>query len=104
MTYRKLQNGDIVDIIAPSSSKDVDLKAIADIVRGFGLTPRIPDNMLLSGVDPFSANTDEFRFNQLKQAIYTEDSKVIWAFRVIQLKIKRAWKNTVRLTEFIWQT
>jgi muramoyltetrapeptide carboxypeptidase len=81
MTYRKLQNGDIVDIIAPSSSKDVDLKAIADIVRGFGLTPRIPDNMLLSGVDPFSANTDEFRFNQLKQAIYTEDSKVIWAFR-----------------------
>ena len=81
MTYQKLQSGDIVDIIAPSSARDVDLKAIADIVRGFGLTPRIQDNMLAPGADPFSANTDEIRFEQLKQAIYAKDSKAIWAFR-----------------------
>ncbi len=81
MTYQKLQKGDIVDIIAPSSARDVNLTAIAEIVRSFGLTPRIHDNMIKFGADPFSANTEEIRFEQLKQAIYAEDSKVIWTFR-----------------------
>ncbi len=81
MTYQKLQKGDIVDIVAPSSSRKVDLREIEEVVRSFGLTPRIQDNMIASGADPFSANTDEIRFEQLKQAIYAEDSKVIWAFR-----------------------
>lgn len=81
MTYQKLQKGDIVDIVAPSFSREVDLRKIEKFVRGFGFTPRIQDNMLAPGADPFAANTDEIRFEQLKRAIYAEDSKVIWAFR-----------------------
>jgi muramoyltetrapeptide carboxypeptidase len=81
MTYQKLKNGDVVDIIAPSSSRDIDLKAVENIVRGFNLIPRIQNNIIARGADFFSANTDEIRFDQLKQAIYAKDSKLIWSFR-----------------------
>jgi muramoyltetrapeptide carboxypeptidase len=81
MVYQKLQSGDIVDVVAPSYGRDIDLNSIAQVIRNMGFVPRIPDNMIVKGADLFCANTDEVRFEQLKQAIFAEDSKIIWAFR-----------------------
>jgi len=70
----------IVDIIAPSGRiEPANIVAIRDYVFKLGLTPRIPDNLL--GDHPFSANTDEIRFEHLQRALNAEDSTLIWCVR-----------------------
>ncbi len=81
MTYQKLKSDDVVEVVAPSYGGEIDLKLIAQAIKDLGLIPRVHSHMLAPGMHPFSANTDEQRFEQLRQAIYAEDSKVIWAFR-----------------------
>ena len=81
MVYQKLQQGDLVDVIAPSYGREVGMHLVEQQIRDFGFVPRIPSDMLVVNADPFCANNDEARFEQLKTAIYAEDSKIIWAFR-----------------------
>ncbi len=75
-----LEPGDVVDVIAPSSgsSKKEFKDAIKFLVK-FGLTPRYPRDIL--GKDILCANTDKKRFQYLKDAIQTKDSKAIWCLR-----------------------
>lgn len=78
----KLKKGDIIDIISPSSAnfkasmEDVE----AFVAEKFGYKARIREGMMVKGRDPFSANTDEVRLEQLLDALQAADSKVIWAY------------------------
>ncbi|MGL9718388.1 MAG: LD-carboxypeptidase [Wolbachia sp.] len=69
-----------VDIIAPSSTgKESDLAAIKEYVEALGFYPRI-SKKIYSSDNPFYSNSDEFRANDLINAL-TDDSKVIWCIR-----------------------
>jgi muramoyltetrapeptide carboxypeptidase len=69
-----------IDIIAPSSTVSTnDLHTIRDMLLAWGLTPHIPDTLL--GADLLCANTDEQRFEHLKNALFNETSDAIWCVR-----------------------
>jgi muramoyltetrapeptide carboxypeptidase len=75
-----LEPGDIVDIIAPSFGFQPDIiGAIHSIIDSWGLKARIPNNIF--GEDLLCANSDEIRFQHLKDALYNDDSPYIWALR-----------------------
>jgi muramoyltetrapeptide carboxypeptidase len=86
-----LKKGDIIDVVAPSSSVPNFNEAFIQIksfLNELGLIARIPRDLLISkndrvnhGVLPFYANNDQSRFNHLKEALYAEDSKAIWCIR-----------------------
>jgi muramoyltetrapeptide carboxypeptidase len=70
----------IIDIIAPSGSFPAEiLPQIAAFLAERGLTARIPTNIL--GNDLLCANSDAIRFALLKEALYAEDSDLIWCVR-----------------------
>jgi muramoyltetrapeptide carboxypeptidase len=70
----------VVDIIAPSGKiESENIAQIEAYIRSLGLTPRIPKNLL--GEHPFCANKDEIRFEHLKNALYADDSSLIWCVR-----------------------
>lgn len=71
----------IIDIVAPAYPLTIDLKKIKDAVQQFGYQARIPENIQADHADLFCANSDEIRFHQLKEALFAEDSDIIWAFR-----------------------
>ena len=81
-----LKSGDIVDIIAPSSSVPTDnlneyyLKAQASLAK-FGLIARIPLDLITPGKDLFSANSLEYRAEHLIYALTNTESKAVWAIR-----------------------
>jgi muramoyltetrapeptide carboxypeptidase len=89
--WQALSRGDVIDIIAPASAginPPLINQQAADFIKELGFTPRLPADMCYStkqllekGLDPFCSNSDEYRFNHLKQALYAEDSKVIWCTR-----------------------
>ena len=69
-----------IDIIAPSSSVSPnDLHAVREMLLEWKLTPHIPDDLL--GNDLLCANTDEQRFEHLKNALYNDISDAIWCVR-----------------------
>ncbi len=75
-----LEAGDIVDIVAPGSScKMESLEKGLEVLRSWGLKPRMPKNIF--GADVICANSDEERFKQLKTALTSEDSVGIWCVR-----------------------
>jgi muramoyltetrapeptide carboxypeptidase len=75
-----LVEGDVVDIIAPASSSSVEgLHKGLQFLEGWGLVPRMSPQIF--GNDVICANTDENRFDQLKEALLTEDSHAIWCVR-----------------------
>lgn len=75
-----VKSGNIVDIIAPSGRFPVEqLQDIHQFVESWGLVPRIPGNIL--GEHAFLANSDEVRLQHLKDALYSEDSRLIWCVR-----------------------
>lgn len=80
-SWRKLEPGDIVDVIAPASTSPRELfrKAPAAI-RGMGLESRIPKRMY-SKDSPFSSNSDQNRAAMLIKALRAKDSKLIWCTR-----------------------
>ena len=79
--WQSLKKDSIVDVIAPASQ--VTDKAIIEKVKtllsSWQLTPRIsPD---LFGPDLLCANSDEQRFQQLKNALLNPTSDAIWCLR-----------------------
>lgn len=75
-----LQKGDVVDIVAPGSSCKMEslLKGL-DVLRSWGLEPRLPKDIF--GADVICANSDDERFKQLKHALTNEDSTAVWCIR-----------------------
>lgn len=70
----------IIDIIAPSGPFPSDLlPKIKSFLAEKGFIARIPENIL--GQDALCANTEAVRFELLKQALYSEDSNMLWAVR-----------------------
>lgn len=78
-----IKKGDIIDVIAPSSGNfNVDIyDAVEFINNHLGYNARIREGMMVKERDPFSANTDEVRLEQLLDALRAPDSKVLWAYR-----------------------
>jgi muramoyltetrapeptide carboxypeptidase len=75
-----LEEGSIVDIIAPASSCDRrELKQAIAFVKKLGLRPRV--NPKIFGKTHIFAATDEERFRQLKAALVAKDSSAIWCIR-----------------------
>lgn len=76
-----LRKDDIVDIIVPASgcSKD-EYKNALDFVSKFGLTPRARtyDSVIKPGL---CANTVEYRFAHLMEALESKDSKAVWCLK-----------------------
>jgi muramoyltetrapeptide carboxypeptidase len=74
-------NNKVIDIVAPSSGGPIDaVKKSAEYFENLGYRIRIPENLLSDDV-PYCANSDAIRFDHLKNAIYAEDSKVIFCLR-----------------------
>ncbi len=80
LKYSHLEKGDIVEILAPAYGvHERDLKKICEYIESIDLVPRVhPDFM--EG-DIICSGTVKNRFNQLKQALYAEDSKAIWCVK-----------------------
>jgi muramoyltetrapeptide carboxypeptidase len=79
--WRALKKNSIIDIIAPASSvADTSIiEKLKALLESWQLTPRIaPD---LFGPDLLCANSDEKRFQQLKDALLNSPSQAIWCLR-----------------------
>lgn len=72
-----LKKNDIVDIIAPSSSKKYDLIGLKEFINKLGLRARISDDIINEN-GFYLSNTDQYRLNNLKAALCSRDSKLIW--------------------------
>jgi muramoyltetrapeptide carboxypeptidase len=80
-TWSALQPGDIVEVIAPAwKCKQEELEGAIEYVKELGLVPRVPPN-LFDEREPVFSNTDKNRFDHLKRALLTKDSKAIWCLR-----------------------
>ncbi len=75
-----LQPGDTVDIVAPGFRCDMrDVRAAAERLKSWGLKPRIPKNLF--GKDVVCGQSDKIRWEHLKKALTSKDSKMIWCVR-----------------------
>jgi len=84
--WKFLQPGDVIDIIAPSStipSKNLleYYQKIEECFKKIGLIARIPSNLIVIGKDPFSANNIEYRAKHLIDCFNNDTSKAIWSIR-----------------------
>ncbi|MGC1854968.1 MAG: LD-carboxypeptidase [Candidatus Aquirickettsiella sp.] len=80
-TWQALKKNSIVDIIAPAGGvADTSIiEKLKNLLKNWQLIPRIsPD---LFGPDLLCANSDEKRFQQLKDALFNSDSQAIWCLR-----------------------
>ena len=78
--YQILQQGDVVDILAPAfgiHQRDAD--KISDYIKSLGLIPRFPENFMQG--DIIASAPEEVRFKQLKKALFAQDSKAIWCVK-----------------------
>jgi muramoyltetrapeptide carboxypeptidase len=75
-----LKEGDTVDIVAPGSIQfQEDIEAAKKYLETLHLVPRVhPD---IFGPALLYANTNEKRFEVLKEALYAKDSKAVWCIR-----------------------
>lgn len=85
-SWNFLKPGDIVDIIAPSSTVPVKnlleyYQKAKDLLTSIGLIARIPDDLINIEKDPFSANSLEYRVKHIIDAFTNSDSKAVWAIR-----------------------
>lgn len=78
--WKALKLGDIIEIVAPAypCAQDVITKAVA-FIQSLGYVARVPEDLL--GNDAFCSNSDEYRFNHLKQALFAEDSAAVWCIK-----------------------
>ncbi len=75
-----LKPGDTVDIIAPGFRCQIkDVRRAVRRMKSWGLKPRVPKNLF--GNDVICAQTDKVRFEHLKKALLSSDSKLIWCVR-----------------------
>lgn len=80
MLLEPVRQGDIVDVIAPASRcSPEELRGGVQALKAIGLKPRVRKNLF--GKTLLFANTDEVRLAQLREAIYAEDSSLIWCVR-----------------------
>jgi muramoyltetrapeptide carboxypeptidase len=79
MNITPLRPGDIIDVIAPSGGFDPQLiTEIEEFILFLGLVPRIPEDLLQPGEDPFAASSFTTRSAQIIAAFYASDSKAVW--------------------------
>jgi len=80
--WARLEQGDIIDVVAPSSSNlsEEQIKASLQQIENAGYKVRYPAD-LVSTDHIFHANNDEYRIKSMKLALLAEDSKAIWALR-----------------------
>ncbi|MBX3021293.1 MAG: LD-carboxypeptidase [Bdellovibrionales bacterium] len=80
MFLQPLQEGDIVDIVAPASRcSNLELRNGLKALRALGLVPRVPKNLFAPSL--LFANSDAVRLRQLQAALKAPDSKMIWCVR-----------------------
>ena len=78
--WQPLQDGDIVDIIAPGWATTPEvLKSSLEFLESWNLKARVPKNLFKKNL--ITSNTDEARWAHLKAALLAKDSKVIWCLR-----------------------
>ncbi|WP_211292598.1 S66 peptidase family protein [Bacteriovorax stolpii] len=78
--WKFLQEGDIIDAVSPGyASTPEDIEGSREFLLRWGLTPRIPKNLIKPHF--LHSNEDEARFRFLKAAIEAEDSNTIWCLR-----------------------
>jgi muramoyltetrapeptide carboxypeptidase len=79
--WQTLKKNSIVDIIAPAGGiADTSIiEKLKNLLQSWQLIPRIFPDLL--GPDLLCANSDEKRFQQLKDALFTTDSQAIWCLR-----------------------
>lgn len=79
-SLRPLQQGDLIDVVAPgSASSEEFLETGIHILESYGFKVRYSENMLKPEL--FLANSDQYRFQDLKRALLAKDSKAIWCLR-----------------------
>jgi muramoyltetrapeptide carboxypeptidase len=79
--WQTLKKNSIVDIIAPASGiTDTSIiEKVKSLLASWQLTPRIAPDIF--GPDLLCANSDEKRFQQLKDALLNSSSQAIWCLR-----------------------
>ncbi len=78
--WRPLQDGDVVDIIAPGFPTDAAVvKKAISFLKSWGLRPRVPKNLQKKTL--LFSNVDDVRWEHLKKALSARDSKVVWCLR-----------------------
>ncbi|MFN7824764.1 MAG: LD-carboxypeptidase [Pseudobdellovibrionaceae bacterium] len=79
-SWRALQPGDLVDVVAPGSAIDSQtVEQSLKVLKSWGLIPRFDEIQIQD--HPFCSNSHEKRFQYLKKALYAKDSKAIWCLR-----------------------
>ncbi len=75
-----LKEGDIIDVVAPGypSSRE-EVQGAHDFLCDWNLVPRIPKGLIKPHF--IHANEDKERFEFLKKAIESKDSRTIWCLR-----------------------
>lgn len=70
----------IIDLIATGSNKNREvLEKSVLFIEKLGFKPRVSKTIF--GTHPLYVNTDENRLQNLTQALYAEDSEIIWCLR-----------------------
>lgn len=106
MKTQSLRPGDIVDVVAPASRcSNAELKAGIRFIESLELVPRVPHGLFGQKM-PLFANTDQARLSQLKKALYSTDSKMVWCVRGGYGSLRlmpeiRKWKRPARRKIFL---
>ncbi len=84
--WKYLQEGDIIDIIAPSSGVPTDnlqeyYSKVKDLFFRHGLVARINEDLIVIENDPFSANSLNYRKDHFISCLTNKESKAVWAIR-----------------------
>ena len=79
--WQTLKKNSVIDIIAPASGvADISIvEKLKSVLESWQLTPRISADLF--GPDLLCANSDEKRFELLKDALFNTDSQAIWCLR-----------------------
>lgn len=77
---KPLKPGDLIDIVAPGSATNFEFLQNGIVyLEAQGFKTRYPKEIIKPLL--FLAQSDEFRFQSLKKALYAKDSKAIWCLR-----------------------
>jgi muramoyltetrapeptide carboxypeptidase len=77
---RSLEQGDVVDLIAPASGfTESEYNSCLKFVEELGLKPKVrPYNELVNSDYAFVANSADYRFEHLQDALKNAESKAVW--------------------------
>ncbi|MCE3010215.1 MAG: LD-carboxypeptidase [Proteobacteria bacterium] len=79
-SWQALQPGDLIDVVAPGSAIDLEtVKQSLEVLSSWGFVPRFESSQIQP--HPFCSNSHENRFQYLKKALFSKDSKAIWCLR-----------------------